>query len=104
MKEQLAFYEAATIQMQEKVDILAGRKMNDSEAMRFIIDVLAGKDVKAEDLSTRNGNIVKAFSICTRVMVWAQRWQAQMVLHGALLTLSANIQTIISTPVTVTTA
>lgn len=59
MKEQLGIYEAATIQMQEKVDILAGRKMNDSEAMRFIIDVLAGKDVKAEDLSTRNGNIVK---------------------------------------------
>lgn len=59
MKEQLGIYEAATIQMQEKVNVLAGRKMNDSEAMRFIIDVLAGKDVAVEDLSTRNGNIVK---------------------------------------------
>lgn len=59
MKEKLGICEDATAKMQEDMDIFAGRKVSDKEAMQFIIDVLAGKDIKTEDISTRQGNIIK---------------------------------------------
>lgn len=60
VKQELGIYEAVATQFQEKADILANRKMNDKEAVRFIMDVLVGKDSKPEDLSTRSANVIKA--------------------------------------------
>lgn len=58
MKEELNIYAKATQVMEEEANVLAKRKVSDSEAVRFLIDVLAGKDVPAEDLSTRASNII----------------------------------------------
>lgn len=92
MKEQLGIYEAATNQMQEQVDILAKRKMSDAEAMRFIMDVLAGKDVKAEDLSTRNGNIVKGvFDLYKGTGMGSSLPVANGTAWGALNAITENI-------------
>jgi len=85
MKEQLGIYEAATIEMQEKVDMLSRRKMADSEAMRFILDVLAGKDTEVADLSTRNHNIVqKVFSLYKGEGMGATMASANGTAWGAL--------------------
>jgi phage/plasmid-like protein (TIGR03299 family) len=60
VKQELGIYAAVAQEFQGKADLLAGRKVSDKEAMRLIIDVLAGKDVKPEDLSTRSANVIKA--------------------------------------------
>lgn len=59
VKEQLGLIQAATGQLEEQANILANRKLSPKEATRFLIDLLAGKDVQPEDLSTRSANIVK---------------------------------------------
>lgn len=92
MKEQLGIYEAATNQMQEQVDILAKRKMSDAEAMRFIMDVLAGKDVKAEELSTRNSNIIQSvFGLYKGAGMGSSLPVANGTAWGALNAITENI-------------
>lgn len=59
VKRELGIYEAATIELEEKANRLARQKVSDKDAMRFIIDVLAGKDAIAEELSTRQSNIIR---------------------------------------------
>ena len=59
VKEELGIYEKITAQMNEEVNEMAKRTMKDSEAMRFIIDILEGKNAKLEDISTRNMNIIQ---------------------------------------------
>lgn len=58
MKEELGIYAEATNKMHDEMNEMAKYKLNDSEAIRFIMDVLAGTKVKPEDLSTRAGNII----------------------------------------------
>ena len=58
IKEELGIYEKITANMNEEVNEMAKRKVSDSEAMRFIINILEGKDAKVEDISTRNMNII----------------------------------------------
>ena len=45
-------------QFEEQANLLAGRRMADKEAIRFIMNVLTGED-DAEKLSTRSANVVK---------------------------------------------
>jgi phage/plasmid-like protein (TIGR03299 family) len=59
VKEQLGLIEAATSQLEENANILANRKLSNSEATRFLIDIMAGKDIKPEELSTRSSNIIQ---------------------------------------------
>lgn len=59
IKEELGIFENITSKMNEEVNEMAKRKVSDKEAMRFIIDILEGKDAKVEDISTRNMNIIK---------------------------------------------
>lgn len=59
VKEQLGLISLATNQLEEKANILANRKVSHKEAGRFLIDLLAGKDVQAEELSTRQANIIQ---------------------------------------------
>lgn len=59
VKEQLGLIESATKQLEFEANLLADRKITPKEATRFLIDILAGKDVKPEELSTRSSNIIK---------------------------------------------
>lgn len=59
MKQQLGISQDATNQAQEEFNALAQRKLNKKEAMRFIVDVLAGKGTDENELSTRQANIIK---------------------------------------------
>lgn len=59
VKLDLGLYEETVVNFESQMNKLADRPVTDSEAMRFIIDVLAGKNVKTEDIATRNMNIIK---------------------------------------------
>lgn len=59
VKQELNIYAKATETLQEEANILAKRKVSDKEAVRFLVDVMMGKDYEIEDLSTRSGNIIK---------------------------------------------
>lgn len=60
VKTELGIYEAATVDFEEKANRLAKQKVSDSDAMRFIMQVLAGEDAVAADLSTRQSNIIRS--------------------------------------------
>lgn len=60
MKAELGIHTEATKQFMEEAAALAQRKTTDKEAMKFIIDILHGKDDKIEDISTRKANIIKS--------------------------------------------
>lgn len=59
VKEQLGIYASATAKMENEVNAMASDKISDKAAMRFIIDVLEGKNTKIEDISTRGANIIQ---------------------------------------------
>jgi len=59
VKNELGIYEASTIKFEEDTNILAKQKMSDKDAMKFIINILAGSDTLVEDLSTRQSNIIR---------------------------------------------
>ena len=58
VKESLGIYHDVTSQFAESATRLANRKVKDSEAIKFIKDIIVGKDVEVDDLSTRASNIV----------------------------------------------
>lgn len=85
MKEQLGIYETATTEMQESVDEMAKYTLKDSEAMKFIKDVLAGKDVAVEDMKSRGANIVKGvFDLYRGKGIGATMASSDGTLWGAL--------------------
>ena len=45
--------------MQDEVNELAKYRMKDSEAMKFIVEVLEGKNVDVDNMTTRGANIIK---------------------------------------------
>ena len=59
VKLDLGLYEQTVANFESQMNKLANRPVTDTEAMRFIIDVLAGKNIKLEDIATRNTNIIK---------------------------------------------
>lgn len=59
VKESLGIYETATETFKGKANLLANRKVSDSEALTFIKNVIAGKDAKVDELSTRTANTIK---------------------------------------------
>lgn len=59
VKEGLGIYADVAKQFEETANVLAKRKLKDSEAMKLIIQVLAGKDVDPEDISTRSANVIQ---------------------------------------------
>ena len=59
MKEKLGIYANATSKMQDEVNELAKYRMKDSEAMKFIVEVLEGKNVDVDNMTTRGANIIK---------------------------------------------
>lgn len=59
VKEELGIYAAATSKLEEEANRLAKRKVSDSEAAKFIAEVIGGKDFDAADVSARQGNIIK---------------------------------------------
>ena len=60
VKEGLGIYASAAQVFEEKANILASRKMQDNEVIQYLKDVLVGKEVKLEDVSTRSANVIKA--------------------------------------------
>ena len=58
VKEQLGLVNVVTSTLHEQVNALADRKMQDKEAMQFIIDVLEGKNVEAESLNPRAVKVI----------------------------------------------
>lgn len=59
VKQQLGLVDGATIQLQEESQRLAQRKVTDKEALIFIKNIIVGKDVEIDELSTRSANLVK---------------------------------------------
>lgn len=57
MKLKLGIHTAATAKLKEEAAEMAKYKLKDSEAMKFIIRVLEGKDKDPESMSTRGCNI-----------------------------------------------
>lgn len=59
MKRRLGIFEESMLVFQEQADALAGEKVSDKTATRFLLDMLAGEGVDPRDLSTRTANTVK---------------------------------------------
>lgn len=59
MKEELGLVVNATSQLEEEANILAKARLSNKDSVNFIIKMLAGDDVKVEDFSTRQANIIK---------------------------------------------
>lgn len=60
VKRDLGIYVDATMELEANANRLAKQNITDKDAMRFIIDVLAGKDTIASEMSTRQSNIVRS--------------------------------------------
>lgn len=60
VKRDLGIYVDATMELEANANRLAKQNISDKDAMRFIIDVLAGKDTIASEMSTRQSNIVRS--------------------------------------------
>lgn len=58
MKRELGIHLNATEQLKTEAEILAKRKVSNSESVKFLCRLLAGQDT-TEGLSTRQGNIIK---------------------------------------------
>lgn len=85
MKEELGIYAKATEEMQDVVNELAKRKMKNSEAMKFILSVLDGKEDDIEKMSTRGRNIAeKVYGLFTGAGKGATLATADGTLWGAL--------------------
>ena len=58
VKNELGIYEDVSKQFAEEADILAKQKMSEKDSVKFLMNILTGKD-NPEELSTRSANIVK---------------------------------------------
>ncbi len=58
VKQELGIYEAAAVKFEEDANRLAKQRITDKDAMKFIIEVLAGEDVLVADIKTRQANII----------------------------------------------
>lgn len=92
VKQELGVVETSLKQLEMEANILADRKMSDSEAMRFIKDVIAGKDIKDEDVSTRAANIIKGvFSLYKGAGMGATLNSAQGTAWGVLNAITEHV-------------
>lgn len=59
VKIDLGIYGEARDEFQNRVEALAEVKISDKEAMRFIVDVLEGKNAVIEEISSRKANVIQ---------------------------------------------
>lgn len=58
VKEELGIYEQATKTLEEHANAMAKVKVSDKDAMKFILDVLAGENVDVQKMSPKAVNII----------------------------------------------